>query len=382
MGIRPSSESYDFRREVQSFLRDVWTLTNDPAEIREFRRKAVAAGYLYRSVPAIYGGSEQPYDLARATIIRQEFARAGAPREISGNGVNMVVPTLLEHGTDDQKANFIRPTIDGEIEWAQGYSEPQAGSDLASLRTRAERVGGEWVINGHKIWSSHADRCQFMFLLARTTPRSQRHEGITYLLLEMKQPGVEIRPIKAINGEERFCEVFLTDARTPVEWTVGPVGEGWRVSKSTLKHERVSIGGVERIPFEQLLKLARIQTIGGRPAIEHPRIRERLATIDGAREALRHSQARQLAMRTVGQEPGLIDLVSKLFLTNILHDVSRLARDLMGDASLLQPLGRAGAEKWNNQFMGSLGTAIAGGTSNIQRNIIAERGLNLPRQQD
>jgi alkylation response protein AidB-like acyl-CoA dehydrogenase len=374
-----------FRTGVRDFLRQFWTEKRDAHFVADFRRKATQAGFLYRSIPRAYGGSEQPADLLAAMIIKQEFDAARAPMEVGGNGMSMLIPTLLEHGTETQKLRFIPPTVAGELRWAQGYSEPGSGSDLASLRTYADLRGDRWIISGQKIWSSDADRCDYMYALVRTTPGSHRHAGITYILIDLRQPGITVRPIKAINGENRFCEVFFDEAEAPLDWTVGPIGDGWRVSKSTLKHERISIGGIDRVPFDQLLSLARKTQKNGQPAIENPDMRQRLAAIDGALKALTYSGYRQISMRALGEEPGLIDLVSKLVLTNILHDVSALAHSLIGDQALLAaPTSgvRGGAEKWNNQFLGSLGTAIAGGTSNIQRNIISERGLGLPRSDD
>lgn len=322
--------------------------------------------------------------MLKALIVREEFARVRAPREVRGNGTAMVLPTLLEHGTEAQKARFIPAILNGDLKWAQGYSEPQSGSDLASLRTRAELQDGQWVLNGQKIWSSFADECDWMYALVRTEPDAGKHDGISYLLVDLRQPGVTIRPIKAINGASRFCEVFFDNARTPEDMLVGPRGHGWAVSKSTLKHERLSIGGEDRVPFRQLLRLAAESRTASGPALQDPAVLDRLARIEARAKALTWSGYRQVSMRAEGREPGLIDLLPKLYSTNILHEVSALARDLIGDAFMLSnkdedARGESGPEKWNNQFMGSLGTAIAGGTSNIQRNIIAERGLGLPR---
>jgi alkylation response protein AidB-like acyl-CoA dehydrogenase len=334
-------------------------------------------------VPKRFGGSEQAADVLRAQVIREEFARVRAPMEVLGNGMSMLVPTLLERGEEWQKERFIPKTVSGEYGWAQGYSEPGSGSDLASLRTRGELVGDEWVVNGQKIWTSAALESQYMFTLVRTEPDAPKHAGISYLLIPLDQPGIEIRPLKQITGDSHFNEVFLNDARTPADWIVGKRGEGWQVSRTTLKHERNMIGAGSQGIFESLLRLVRRAEIDGRPALEDPSVREQMAALEAWVWAQKYSSYYQLTCGLNGSDPGILPLLNKLLATEIAHEISRVALDVIGDASLLAPFGergtKPGSERWMNQFMGSLGTAIAGGTSNIQRNIIAERGLGLPR---
>ena len=378
-----------FRAEVREFLEAHWPPRGDDADLssreraQRFRDRATEAGLLYRSVPKRFGGSEQPPDSLRAAVIGEEFARARAPREVSGNGVSMLVPTLLERGEEWQKERFIPQTIRGESRWAQGYSEPGSGSDLASLRTRGELVGDEWVINGQKIWTSDAMDCQYMFTLVRTEPDAGKHAGISYLLIPLAQPGIEIRPLKMITGASHFNEVFLNDARAPAGWIVGQRGEGWSVSKSTLKHERNMIGGRSQVLFDSLMRMVKKTTIDGRSALEDPVVRERMAALEAWVWAQRYGDYFQTTCSLQGGDPGLLPLMNKLLSTEIGHEISKIALDLIGEASLLEPFGEKGTERgnerWMNQFMGSLGNAIAGGTSNIQRNIIAERGLGLPR---
>ena len=208
MDLSFDAELSGFRDEVRSFLAENWPegyRSEGEEREREFRDRAVAQGYLYRGIPRRYGGSEQEADALKAEIIRQEFARARAPAEFSrGAGVALLVPTLLEWGSEWQKERFIAPSLRGELVWCQGYSEPSAGSDLASLRTRAELVGDEWVITGQKIWTSHAFIADYMFILVRTEPDRPKHEGISYLLLDMRQPGITVRPLKQINGKADF----------------------------------------------------------------------------------------------------------------------------------------------------------------------------------
>jgi len=393
MDLNYSPQYEEFRLEVREFLAENWArpagLDRDAraAVEKAFRNKAIQAGYLYRNVPREYGGSGQEPDVLRAQIIREEFRQARAPVELHQNGVQLLVPTLLEHGQPWQKEAFIPKTIAGEYFWAQGYSEPGSGSDLASVRTRGEIVGDEWVINGQKIWSTGAQYCQYMFALIRTEPDKPKHEGISYLLIDLRQPGISVRPLKQITGRAEFCEVFFNDARTPSNWIVGQRGEGWKVSRSTLKFERSYIGGAERSTelFARLMELCRSARIDGEPALRNPAVRQRVAEISGALAAQRYSSYRQISMAANSEDAGIVNLMFKVFSTDIGQDIAKLARDLIQESFLLAPPDEsnwrhAGFERWNNQFMGSLGLAIAGGTSNIQRNIIAERGLGLGRE--
>jgi alkylation response protein AidB-like acyl-CoA dehydrogenase len=393
-----------FRGEVRAFLEAHWPPSGDddaaPRAERErrFRRLATERGYLNRHIPRRYGGSEQPPDALRAQIIREEFGRARAPVEVGGNGMMMLVPTLLERGEEWQRQRFIPKTVTGEYLWAQGYSEPGAGSDLASLRTRAELVGDHWVIHGQKIWTSYAPRCEYMFALVRTEPQAPRHAGLSYLLVPMRQAGIEIRPLRQITGESQFSQVFFDGARTPADWIVGKRGEGWSVSRTTLRHERNAIGSSTRSLdlFDSLLRLAGRARRDGRPALEDPQLRDRLAALLGYVRAQQYSGYVMLTREARGEDPGILTLLSKLQFSQISKEVTQIALSLLGDAALLAPSppgarsepkaseGSASppgarSEPWMFQFMGSLGLSIAGGTSNIQRNIIAERGLGLPR---
>ncbi len=383
-----------FRKEVRGFIKQAW----QPGElrgaelkdnIRAFRCAAIERGYLYRSVPKRYGGSEQPVDVIRAQVIREEFGRARAPMEVGGNGVNMTVPTLLEKGTEEQRELFIRPTIEGDYVWGQGYSEPGSGSDLASVRTKGELSadGSKWIVNGQKIWTSQGMQATHMFMLVRTEPDAPKHDGITYLLMDLNQPGVTRRPIRQMTGEQgshTFCEFFFDNAEAPVSWQVGERGQGWYVSRTTLKHERASIGSADGLgsQFRKLVELA--QEMG---RIGDPLVRDRLAEIEGRVLSHRYTSFRLFSCAAAGEDPGAVPLLMKLLLTEIGHDIALLAQDLIGEEGMTEPVGAGGQgprgprgpNKWLDQIMGSLGNSIAGGASNIQRNIIGERGLGLPR---
>jgi alkylation response protein AidB-like acyl-CoA dehydrogenase len=223
MDLSYSAEYVKFRDQVRAFLDEHWTdadrnsspppdgqaalmgaVVRTDQRATQFRLEAIARGYLYRHVPRAYGGSEQPYDPLKSTIIAEELRRAKAPGEVVGQGPSMLVPTLVEHGSETQKQFFIRDTLLGKIIWCQGYSEPGSGSDLASLRTRAELDGDFWVVNGQKIWTSNAVEAQWMFCLARTEPEAPKHDGISYLLIEMKTPGIDVRPLRQMTGEADF----------------------------------------------------------------------------------------------------------------------------------------------------------------------------------
>jgi alkylation response protein AidB-like acyl-CoA dehydrogenase len=380
---------------VKAFLDAHWPLEGEEAkqdlatQARTFRLRAIEAGLLGRAIPKAYGGSEQPADPLRAAVIREEFLRVRAPMDPPGIGTMMLVPTLLEKGAEWQKEKWVPGTILGDIQWCQGYSEPGSGSDLASLKTRGELVGDEWVINGQKIWTSGAKTAHFMFCLVRTEPDAGKHAGISYLLIDMNQPGIDVRPLKQMTGGADFNEVFLTDVRTPKDWIVGKRGEGWLVSRTTLKHERDSIGNaaMTEVAFKGLVKLARESMRGGRPAIEDPAIRQRLAALEGYVLSHKYSGYRQLTANLRGDNVGILALMNKLHSTNIGQEVSKLAFDLLEADALIDPasttrlmgLAPRNSAGWVGQFMSSLGVAIAGGTANIQRNVIAERGLGLPR---
>jgi len=395
MDLSYGSETEAFREEVKVFLRANWPSkegnknSSRAIQIQHFRESAIAEGYLCRSIPKQYGGSEQPADALRGQVIREEFDAVEAPMEPGGIGTMMLVPTLLDRGEEWQKEKFVGPTIRGEITWCQGYSEPGSGSDLASLMTKGEIDGDDWVINGQKIWTSGAKHANYMFCLVRTEPEAKKHAGISYLLIDMKSPGIDVRPLRQMTGSSEFNEVFLNDVRTPKDWIVGKRGEGWLVSRTTLKHERNSIGGAAQTLslLKALVDLAKTRKIEGRPAIEDPGIRRELIEIEGYIRSHQYSGFLQMTKGLKGENPGVIQLMNKLISTNIGHKVTALAMELLGDDGLLAPHDRGlgltaqgtSTAGWISQSMASLGIAIAGGTANIQRNVIAERGLGLPR---
>lgn len=403
MNLRYSAEYEKFRTEVQEFLRANWTEEDansapPPANATAmamglglrtderataFRIKAIDRGYLYRGVPKRYGGGEQPFDPLKSTIIAEEFRKVRAPGELLGQGPSMLVPTLVEHGTEEQKDKFVRATLLGHCKWCQGYSEPGSGSDLASLRTRAELDGDFWVVNGQKIWTSNADDADWMFALVRTEPDAPKHDGISYLLIDMKTPGIDIRPLRQMTGDVDFNEVFLDNVRVPAQNLVGKRGQGWVVSRSTLKHERNLIGSsmLGRRTLEGVILMAQGLNVRGRPAIKDPELRDRIVQYETKLLASEYHGYRLLTMQARGEDAGIAGLVTKLYGTSLGYDVTRLAMDMLADRGLLAP-GEDSAPAMGmliNAYMWSLGVLIAGGTANIQRNVIAERGCGLPR---
>jgi alkylation response protein AidB-like acyl-CoA dehydrogenase len=376
--------AYDaFRQEVRDFIAAHWPPADgdvkSPANERAFVIAAIERGYMHRGIPKAYGGSEQPSDIVKAEIIREELTKARAPAgRIPGNG--LVVPTLLEWGTEEQKQKWIAPTLRGDIVWAQGFSEPNAGSDLASVRTRAELSpdGSKWIINGQKIWTSHAHKATHMFCLFRTEPDAPKHAGISYILVDIRQPGITVRPLVQMTRQKEFSEVFFDNVEAPADMLVGERGKGWNVTRSTLKHERSGIATMtwSLSMFRDLVKLAREVEIDGQPAIKQLRIREELAAIEGQLLSLTYSTYRATSNDVHEREIGSFQTMPKIYMTELAGRISKLARDIVENDFI-----DMGGErlKWIERFMISLSMSIAGGTSNIQRNIIAERSLGLPR---
>jgi len=402
MNLQYSAEYQAFRAEVRAFLAEHWsadetTTPGDPNSVAAamggdvrtdekataFRKAAAARGFLYRTVPRAYGGGQQPPDPLKATIIAEEWKRAKAPFEIMSQGPSMLVPTLLAHGTEEQKQRFIEGTLLGRIKWCQGYSEPGAGSDLAALKTRGELDGDQWVLNGQKIWTSNAHEADWMFALVRTEPDAPKHEGITYFLIDMKTPGIDVRPLRQMTGEADFNEVFFEDVRVPKDSIVGERGQGWQVSRSTLKAERALIGNASlaRRTFDGALALAQLTTVRGRPAITDPIIRDRMADLEARVLAAEYNGLRLLTAGARGEDPGLAGLVTKLHTSTLSYHITTLAMDVESDHALLA----AGEPKapfmgmMTTAYMWYYGLALGGGAPNIQRNVIGERGLGLPR---
>jgi alkylation response protein AidB-like acyl-CoA dehydrogenase len=341
-------------------------------------------GYAARNIPREYGGYGAEPDLLARVIIDEELNRAGVSRGIGGQGPEMLVPTLLEHGSEEQRRRYIAPTIRGEMVWCQGYSEPGAGSDLANVQTRAETDGDDFLITGQKIWTTTAHLSDMMFGLVRTEPGAPKHEGLSYLLIPMKTPGIEVRPLGTMTGAAEFNQVFFDRVRVPQTNVVGRRGEGWKVANTTLKHERnmLASSGQLEASLLALVKLMQEERVDGARAIDDPRLRDRLVALQARVLAMRFHDMRMLTARLRGEPPGAAALVTKLAGCELSHQIAALAVDAMGELGVLyegSPRERAGG-RWQFLYMFSLGLIIGGGTAQIQKNIISERGLGMPRE--
>ena len=294
-------------------------------------------GYAARTIPRAYGGFGGTPDILESRIIAEEFTRARAPGGMANQGISMLVPTLLEMGTEEQKRRWIPPTLRGEVVWCQGYSEPGAGSDLASLQTRAMEDGEDFIVNGQKIWTSTAMQADMIFCLVRTEPAAPKHAGISYLIFSMKTPGIEVRPLRTMTGHAEFNEVFFADVRVPKTQIVGARGEGWRVANATLKHERGMLGDPDAAEarLAAIIDLMGKETCDGRRLIDNPLLRDRLMGLQARVLAMKFNGLRLITARMAGDGGGLAALVVKLQGCEINHQLAALAIDALGELGVL-----------------------------------------------
>jgi alkylation response protein AidB-like acyl-CoA dehydrogenase len=389
MDLSYGPEYEAFRDEVRHFLDQHRKDAPKGETLRSpkmlaWQKTLIEHGYAARTIPKVYGGYGAEPDILKSRIIAEEFARAQVSQGMGGQGISMLVPTLLEVGTEEQKREFIPPTLRGEMLWCQGYSEPGAGSDLASLRTSAVLDGDEWVVNGQKIWTSTAHLADWISCLVRTEPDAPKHKGISFLLFRMDTPGIEVRPLVDMTGHANFNEVFFTDVRVPKDQIVGRRGDGWLVANAILGHERDSLGNPDATlaRLNGLIELMKTETIDGERLIDKPVWRDRLMKIQGRVMALRFNDLRVLSARLNKADASLARMVVKLEGTELRHDLEGLAIDVMGELGLAygdNPMKRDGGS-WQYQYMFFLGLIIGGGTSQIQKNIISERGLGMPKE--
>ena len=349
-----------------------------------WQKLLIEHGLTARTIPPEYGGYGATPDILKSRIIAEEFARTGIARPLAGQGISMLVPTLLELGTPEQKAAYIRPTLFGEMIWCQGYSEPGAGSDLAALKTRAVRDGDHFIINGQKIWTSTARQADMMFCLVRTDPDAKKHKGISYLLFSMDTPGIEVRPLIDMTGSANFNEVFFTDVRVPASGLVFEENRGWEVANATLTHERGMLGdpNATKARLVELMELMKSETVNGVRLIDNPILRDRLMALQAEVYAMQANGLRIMTHRLKGESAGLAGLIVKLQGCELNHNIAGLAIDALGELGVLYEGGehlRADGS-WQARYMYDLGLIIGGGTAQIQKNIISERGLGLPRE--
>ena len=398
---RPAEEAA-IRAEVRAWIDAHW---RPELSLREWRELLAADGWASPTWPSQWCGRGLPGRLGR--VVAEEFRRAVVPGPPEGLGMMLAAPVILEHGSDALKRRFIRPTVTGEVTWCQLFSEPGAGSDLAGLRTRAERDGDVWLVSGQKVWSTGAATADFGLLLARTDASVPKHRGITAFVLPMRQDGVEVRPLRQMNGHSSFNEVFFDDARIPADNVIGDVGGGWTVARATLAHERrlaafpplpPGTGGKAwREAIEERTAVTEphkwYPQRAGRPELVIPRaqetgrntdpvVRQEIARLIELAWPARWMAERVAAARAAGQSPGPEGSLGKLASSRIARQAARVHSLITGPAGLL-----AGPQSVAGGIIAEIavsvpGISIAGGTDEIQRNIIAERILGLPREPD
>ena len=378
-------EEQAFRAEVRDFLAE-----NLPSRAErgrgfmgEWLKKVRDKRWVGFSWPEEYGGGAG--SLTEQAILKEEMALAGAPPlGTSSMGLAWVGPGIIQYGTDEQKQRFIPDILDSRVNWCTGYSEPNHGSDLAAIQTKAERVGDHYVVNGQKIWTTGAPWADWIILLTRTEVEVERkHDGITCLLVPMDSPGIEVRPIENMAGDRNFAEVFFTDVQVPIENRLGEEGKGWAVTISALANERSSIGEVTQMfaKLESLKNLVRSTNRQGKPAADDPAVRRRIGEFEAKIAAMKYNGLRYLTKQLRGEPLSSQTSVNKLHRASLEIDMDDFAVELTGLAGVQLPGsdGAADGGRWARSSLGWPSVVIGGGTPNIQRNIIAERILGLPK---
>jgi alkylation response protein AidB-like acyl-CoA dehydrogenase len=407
MDLSYPPEAEAFRKEIRTWLEenlpDGWF--DEGFEMSTDDRAAFNAawpatlhegGWICATWPEEYGG--KGLTLMQGVVLAEEFARARAPMRADFFGDTLVGPTILQWGTEEQKKEYLPKILRGQISWCQGFSEPDSGSDLASLKTRAELDGDEWVINGQKVWTTQAQHADYCFLLARTDPSAKKHEGISYLLVPMRQDGIEVRPITQPDGTAEFNEVFFADARCPKDNVVGGLDNGWAVANTTLGFERGMSATTGHRRFEEEWRLI-VEHARRTGAVDDPCIRQRLARYHTKIQILRVNGLRSLTVAITGKKDASVSALgamNKMFWSEMHRDAMELALDVFGPASMLADTGppsgswpgttRGGrratyaVSPMVSAFFFSRSETIWGGTAEIQRNIVGERVLGLPRE--
>jgi alkylation response protein AidB-like acyl-CoA dehydrogenase len=393
MDLNYSVEDRAFRDKTRRWL-EANTPTDDLktlAERKAWHRKLYEAGYVGMLWPKEYGGWGAT--AMQQAIVQDEMARIGAPPAINGLGIGFIGPTIIVHGTEAQKQRYLKKMLTAEEIWCQLYSEPNAGSDLAGLKTRAEDAGDHFVVNGQKIWTSSGPIADWGILLCRTDPRAAKHKGISCVLLNMRQPGVEVRPLKQITGHSLFSEVFMTNARADKSDLIGTLNEGWAIAQTTLGYERGgnSLGRVTRyaIAFHQLVRATRQLRRNGRPLIEDPVVRAKMGKLYAELEVQRYAGLRVLSALNKGDAPGAASSITKLSYTEFEKRYYDTALEILGPWGQMMTAreefeeidtssGEAGT--WATAFLWARAGTIYSGSSEIQKNIIGERVLGLPKE--
>ncbi len=392
MDFNDTPEEAEFRAEARAWLEANATPQSDDEEedllgeriddktlawCKEWQAKKAEGGWACLTWPKAVGGREATP--IQNVIWKQELAKYRNPPDIYGIGLGMCGPTILTHGTDEQKQRWIPEMMEGQQIWCQLFSEPSAGSDLAGLRSSAVLDGDDWIVNGQKIWTTGAQFSDWGILVLRSDPHAVKHAGLTYFVVDMHSPGIEIRPITQINRGQGFNEVFFTDVRIPDANRIGAVGDGWRVAITTLMNERASIGGGGGAGnTTDLIRAAREIEIDGRPAIENAAVREKLADFYIRSKGLQFTGNRTLTALSRGQTPGPEASLGKLIGGVMVQDLAEFGIELAGMAGMVHDASNPTTSLWQDRFLAIPGLRIAGGTDEVLRNIIAERVLGLP----
>jgi alkylation response protein AidB-like acyl-CoA dehydrogenase len=392
MDFEDTAQEAEFRAEVRKFLaanaerrkpgtaegyRSSQSAPGALQRAKAWQAKKSGAGFAGITWPKEWGGrGGSPIE---QVIYNQEEAQYAVPRGFFEIGLGMCIPTLATWGTPAQRERFAPPALSGEEIWCQLFSEPAAGSDLAGLRTRAEKRGDEWVINGQKIWTSGAHYSDYGILVTRSDPNVPKHKGLTFFFLSMKSPGIEIRPIKQISGHSHFNEVFFTDVRIPDSQRLGPVGAGWQVSLTTLMNERLAVGDAPGPDFREIFDLVRRLELEDGPALKNAAVRDRLAQWYVRTQGLKYTKFRTMTRLSRGETPGPEASIGKLVSASKLQEIATFGMDLMGMAGIMADEAVMPANALFQQaLLYSPALRIAGGSDEILRNIIAERVLGLP----
>jgi alkylation response protein AidB-like acyl-CoA dehydrogenase len=380
--LRDTPEEAAFRQEVRAFIADNLPESSrtrgsrrfEDAD-REWSRKLGEAGYAGLTWPKEYGGSGAPY--SHQAIFLEELARAEAPSHLGVIGIGMAGPTIMAWGSDEQKSRYLSKILTADEIWCQGFSEPDSGSDLASVRTRIEDAGDHFVVNGQKVWSSFAHIADFCILIGLSDPDAARYQGLTYVIVDMHAPGVEVRPLTQITGHAEFNEIFLTDAHVPKENLLGEIGGGWQVAMTTLLHERGTLGfalaATLDVAVRKLVALAKERDVAD------PILRDRIAREWIELQAIRYTNYRALTTLTKTGIPGPEGSISKLVWSENNQRLTKLALEILGSHAQLTNGGGYADGYWQYQQLRSRGNTIEAGTSEILRNIVAERVLGQPR---
>ena len=393
MDLNLSADELKFRDELRSWLKD-----NAPKDWDEWREESLEArfeflkrwqrklhdgGWAGISWPKEYGG--RGASLMQQVIFWQEMALAQAPPMANVLGLGLIGPTIIAFGTEAQKKRFLPKILSAEEIWCQGFSEPDAGSDLANVRCEATLEDGHYIVNGQKVWNSYGWAAHWCELVVRTDPNVPQHKGLTVLLLDMKSPGVEVRPLRQMTGETEFNELFFRDVRVPVENVVGKVNDGWKVAIGTLMHERGTFGAGLQIMYrrnmDRLIELSRTMHRNGRPIAQDPIFRQKLAQCYAEIEIMRANQMRAYSRISATGVPGPEGSIQKIFWSELNQRFQQVAQELLGPYGQIEGTDPHAIDKgmWAYGYLRSRGNTIEAGTSEIQRNIIGHFVLGLPK---